>query len=178
MESTRYAQTGFRPLTGRGFVQDVGQLLMRPGAFFAALPRTKRLRDALMFMGVTALLYSLAATVFTPAGGLALILLYLLNALGMPLLTALLLHPVLLVLAPGRFDYGRLLALTAYTNVVLLFAWIPGLAPWAELLKYGLIGLGLTRVGGIGGWKAFGAVVAAAMMLVLLIYGLQHVMQR
>ncbi|MCJ8500240.1 hypothetical protein [Desulfatitalea alkaliphila] len=174
IESTQFNPTCCRPSMGRRFFQDVGQLLVRPGVFFGTLADTRRLRDALIFMGLVTIIHSVPASLLMQAGGSIFIGLHMLNALAMPVITASLLYPVLRVWAPGRFDFALLLAVTAYANVVVLFAWIPGLAPWAELLKYGLIGLGLTRTGGIGGWKAFGAILCATVMLLLLFYGLQH----
>lgn len=174
LENTQFNPTCCRLSIWRQFVRDVGQLIVRPGVFFATLADTKRLRDALVFLGLAAIIHSVPLSLLMQAGGSIFIGLHMLNALAMPLITASLLYPVLRVWAPGRFDFALLLAVTAYANVVLLFAWIPGLAPWAELLKYGLLGLGLTRTGGIGGWKAFGAILCATVMLLLLFYGLQH----
>jgi len=162
---------------GRQFYQDVAHLLMRPGSFYAALPTGKNQADKLIFLGLTALVYSVMVGFFTAAPRPMIMVLYAMNALLMPVVTALVLHLLLRVVYPGRYTYGLLLGVTAYANVVLLLAWIPGLAPWAELLKYGLIGLGLVKTGGISGLKAFLAVAATGVVLVMMVYWLQYVMR-
>ena len=162
---------------GRQYYRDGVSLLMRPGRFFEALPSAKTQRDILLFLGLTALIYSVLATLFTAANRPMYFVLYSLNALLMPVVTALVLHLLFRVFSPGRFAYGILLGVTAYANGVLLLAWIPGIAPWAELLKYVLIGLGLVKTGGISGLKAFSAIVATGAILIMMVYLLQFAMR-
>ena len=155
---------------GRQFYRDVVHLLVRPGSFYEALPAARNRRDYLLFLGLTAVIYSVLSACFTAAHRPMFIGLYVVNALLMPVVTALVLHLVFRILGPERYTYGLLLGVTAYANVVLLLAWIPGMAPWAEMVKYVWIGLGLVKTGGISGLKAFFAIAATAVILVMTIY--------
>lgn len=161
----------------RQYYQDVAGLLKGPGSFYAALPAAKNQADLLTFLVLTALIYSVLGAFFAVAHHGTVIVLSLMNALLMPVVTALVLHLLLRMVYPGRFTYGLLLGVTVYANVVLLLAWVPGVAPWAELLKYGLIGLGLMKTGGLSGLKAFLAIVATGVVLVMMVHGLQFLMR-
>lgn len=162
---------------GRGYLRDVVGLLSRPGSFFEALPHEGHRRETLLFLAVTAVVYGVLATLFTPDLRATFIWLYLMNALLMPLVTAMALHLLLRFFYPGRYTYAVLLAVAAYANVVLLLGWVPGMAPWAEILKWVLIGLGLVKTGGIGGWKAFGVIAATVLLLVMMVYCIQFLMR-
>jgi hypothetical protein len=156
--------------TGRQFYHDLIELTLRPGSFYAALPETRSPRDGLLFMVVMAAINSVPAAVFTTAPQPMFSVLHLMNALLMPVLISIMLYLFLRVVSPGRFAFGTLFTVAAYANVVLLVSWIPGMAPWAELFKYGLIGLGLTQTGGVSGWKAFVAIAATAASLVMIVH--------
>jgi hypothetical protein len=158
--------------TGRQFYQDLIQLTMRPGSFYAALPGTRSVRNGLLFLVITAAINSVPAAFFATAQQPMFIVLHLMNALLMPLLISITLYLLFWMVLPGRFAFGLLFTVAAYANVVLLVSWIPGMAPWAELLKYGLIGLGLTKTGGISGWKAFLALAATAAFMVMIVHAL------
>lgn len=159
------------------YYRDAARLLLQPGSFFEALPVERDRRDALLFLALTAVIYSLAATVFTTVQRPLFMALYLINALLMPVITALVMHLLLGLLCPGRYSYDLLLRVVAYANVALLLGWIPGLAPWTEILKYFLIGLGLVKTGRISGLKAFGAILSTAFLLVMMVYLFQFLMR-
>ncbi len=162
---------------GRRFYQDVTALVMRPGSFYEALPGAKTQWDALVFLGLSAVVYSVMATLFTPANRSLFFVLYLLNAVLMPVCLALVLHCVFRFVYPGRFAYGLLLCVTAYANGVLLFSWIPGIAPFAELLRFWFIGLGLAKTGGISGMRAFFAICATLTIVAVLVYFMQFMVR-
>lgn len=171
--------TEFKPSAmsiARGFFKDIAAMMMQPGNFYKNIRRARTRRDSLAFIGFTAILYSAAATLFTPSHQAVFFVFYLLNALLMPLATVLALYAALRALRAGGYSFDCLLAIAAYANVVLVLAWIPGFAPWAEIYKYVLIGLGLTKTGDIGALKASIAIVAAAALFLLMIHFLQYLL--
>jgi hypothetical protein len=177
MENMTQTESIPAPSIGRRFYQDVAALVMRPGGFYEALPGAKTPWDALLFLGLSAVVYSVMAMLFTPANRSLFFVLYLLNAVLMPFSIALVLHCVFRFVYPGRFTYGLLLGVTAYANVVLLFSWIPGIAPFAELLRFWFIGLGLAKTGGISGMRAFFAICATITIVVVLVYFIQFMVR-
>lgn len=177
METIKPGETMTAQSIGRQFYQDAVHMLMRPGSFYEALPAAKNRRDYMIFLGLTAAVYSVLVAVFTTAQRPLFIVLYLISALLLPVVTATVLHLLFRFFDPGRYTYNVLLGVTVYANVVLLLAWIPGIAPLAEVGKYVLIGLGLVKTGGISGLKAFFAILATAVVLVLMVYALQYMMR-
>jgi hypothetical protein len=162
---------------GRQFYHDVVRILLRPGKTYEDLPNTGSMRDILIFLGFTAVIYTLLMMIFSGGNGLALAPLYFMNALLMPWITAFVLFYLFRIIHPGLFPRSLLLGITAYANVVLLFAWIPGLAPMAEIYKYYLIGLGLVKTRNIGGLKAFFSLLATAGILLSAVFFLQYLMR-
>lgn len=160
----------------RWYYLDVAQVLFKPGSFFEAMPAVKTRRDALIFLGLTAMIYSLPVIFLTTAQRSMFMILYLVNALLVPVATAFVLYLLLRFINPGRYSYDLLFCVAAYANVFLLLGWIPGLAPWAEIWKYALIGLGLVKSGGISGIRAFSIIVATAFLLIMIVYLLQFLM--
>jgi hypothetical protein len=53
------------PSIGRQFYQDAVHLLMRPGSFYEALPAAKIVGTYMLFLGLTAAVYSVLVAVFT-----------------------------------------------------------------------------------------------------------------
>ena len=76
------------------------------------------------------------------------------------------------------FTYQALFGITAYANVTLLAAWIPGLAWMAGLWKFYLIGLGLVKVGRIKASDAVICLLAAAAVMLLLISFAQPILRQ
>jgi hypothetical protein len=163
--------------TGRQLYQDVVRILLRPGKSYEDLPNSGSMRDILIFLGFTAVVYTLLMVIFSGGNGLVLAPLYFMNAMLMPWITAFVLFYIFRIIHPGLFPRSLLLGITAYANVVLLFAWIPGLAPLAEVYKYYLIGLGLVKTRNIGGLKAFFSLLATAGILLSAVYFLQYLMR-
>ena len=87
----------------------------------------------------------------------------------MPVITAGLLLPLLYIAGSTVTDYGNILKITAYANTGLLLAWIPGMAPFAEIYKYILIGMGVSKTGNISGFRAFLTTVVLIFLMFLVI---------
>lgn len=156
------------------FYLDAVDILLKPGRFYEKMPASKNRKDYQFFLVITAIVYSLATILFLPGNRVAFLLMYLLNALAMPVITAGILFLLLRMLRPGIYKFELLFGIAAYANVVLLLAWIPGLAPWTELLKYFLIGVGLVKAGRITGLSAFLYIASTGAILVSILNFLRH----
>jgi hypothetical protein len=87
----------------------------------------------------------------------------------MPFITAFLAYLAALILCRHIFSYQTVLGITAYANVTLLLAWIPGVSCVTGIWTYGLIGLGMAKVGPITASMAFRIILITAGCLFLLI---------
>jgi hypothetical protein len=154
------------------FYRDAVKILIHPKVFYESMPAEKDQQAIITFLILRALLYSVAATFFARQQQLVFLFIFFLNGSLMPLILAGMLCLVLHILQAG-VAYRFALGITAYANTALLFAWIPGMAPFAEIFRYYLIGVGIVKVAGLGGWKAFFALLGMGGLLLLLIYFLQ-----
>jgi hypothetical protein len=154
------------------FYRDALNILINPKVFYESMSTEKDQQAIITFLGLTALLYSLAATFFARENQFIFLFIFFLNGSLMPFIMAAMLCLVLNLLQVG-IVYRLALGITAYANTALLFAWIPGMAPFAEIFRYYLIGVGIVKVTGLNGWKAFFVLLGTAALLLLLIYFLQ-----
>jgi hypothetical protein len=154
------------------FYRDAIKILINPKVFYETMSAEKDQQAIITFLGLTALLYSVAATFFAREKQLIFLFIFFLNGFLMPFILGVMLCLVLNLLQVG-IVYRLALGITAYANTALLFAWIPGMAPFAEIFRYYLIGVGIVKVTGLNGWKAFFVLLGMGALLVLLIYFLQ-----
>jgi hypothetical protein len=154
------------------FYRDAVKILIHPKVFYESMPKEKDQQAILTFLVLSASLYSLAATFFAREKQLIFLFIFFLNGSLMPFILAAMLNLVLQILQVGMV-YRLALGITAYANTALLFAWIPGMAPFAEIFRYYLIGVGIVKVTGLNGWKAFFVLLGMGTLLLLLIYFLQ-----
>jgi hypothetical protein len=154
------------------FYRDAVKILIHPKAFYESMPVEKDQQAIITFLLLSALLYSVASIFFAREQQLVFLFLFFLNGSLMPLILAAILCLVLYLLQAG-IDYKLALGITAYANTALLFAWIPGMAPFAEIFRYYLIGVGIFKVTGLSGLKSFFVLLGLGAILLLLIYGLQ-----
>ena len=160
------------------FFRVVYNLVLRPGTFYEQLPSESRYLSAMAFVLTCSVLSSVLGIFSLGEKRAVLAFIYFLNAFFMPFFTALLLYVVTLLLCKSVFSYQRLFAITAYANVTLLIAWIPGLSWITGIWKFYLIGLGMVKIGPIKGSKAFIVLVATAGILVLLIQLLLYIFKQ
>ena len=159
------------------FYHDAVKVLIHPKAFYESMSAEKDQQATVTFLILSALLYSVAATFFAREQQLVFLFLFFLNGFLMPVILAAILYLVMYLLQVG-IVYRLALGITAFANTALLFAWIPGMAPFAELFRYYLIGVGIVKVTGLSGWKAFFVLLGMGAMLLLLIHGLQTLIVR
>jgi len=157
------------PLTE--FIAAVSGVTLHPARFYGELSGKISLPVAIGFAGVTSALFGILASVFGGQGGEPLAIgLHFLNGFSMPFILAFLLFLVSIPLCRGTFTLRRLLALTAYANVTLLVAWMPGLPYLAGIWKFCLIGLGMVKMGNIGRGRAVVCVLATISLFLILIH--------
>ncbi|MFO8082997.1 MAG: YIP1 family protein [Desulfobacterales bacterium] len=156
------------------FYRDAFKVLLNPKVFYESMPEQKDQQALIVFVTISSLLYSLAATLFTRDQQLIFLVMFFFNGLLMPILLAAILYLVLHLLQTG-IGYGLALAITGYANAALFFAWIPAMAPFAELFRYYLIGVGIAKVAGLSGWKAFFVLLGMGALLLMMFYFLQMV---
>lgn len=155
---------------GAGFYRDVVKILLYPGQFFEEMPDLKQKRDAVAFLCICVGIYSAAATLFAYENHFIYFLMFLANGLFVPIVTFAALFLVLFMTGAGRTGHAATLCIVAYAGVTLLFAWIPGMAPFAEIYKYYLVGLGLVKAGKMSLARAIATLLATIALLWMVLY--------
>jgi hypothetical protein len=158
---------------GLEFLRNVGKLLFHPGTFYKALSADKGFGTALGFLVSSSILFGFLASLFIPQRRLLYGTIFSLNAITMPPVMALILFFVTLIGSKKVFTYRILFGITAYSNITLILAWIPGLSWATGLWRFYLIGLGMVTWGNISPLKAFITVAVTAAVLLSFIYFLQ-----
>ena len=151
----------------------MGTLLFHPGTFYEGLSMDIRIGAPLGFLLSSSVFFGVLATMFIPQKRWLFGMILSLNAITMPPIMALILFLVALVGCKNVFTYKVLFGITAYSNVTLILAWIPGLSWAAGLWRFYLIGLGMVKFGRISALNAFITVALTAAILLLFIYFMQ-----
>jgi len=153
---------------GHQFFRDLYRLVLHPGAFYEELPGTHRFSSALVFLFSCSLISSTLASLHTGQKDMiVLALIYFLNAVSMPFITAFVLYIVTTFSCRNAFTFKTLFSITAYANVALLVAWIPGVAWMTGIWRFYLVGLGMVRAGRISALKALVSVLVTLVILLL-----------
>lgn len=155
---------------GSGFYRDAVKIILHPGEFYEAMPALKHKREAAVFLFVCAVLYSAAAALFAYENHIFYFFMFLANGLFVSIATAAALCLILFVTGGGKAGYATTVYIVAYAGVALLFAWIPGMAPFAEIYRYYLIGLGLVKAGKMGTGRTIAMLLATIALLWLVLY--------
>ena len=158
---------------GREALRIMGKLLFHPGTFYEVLSTDIRFSAALGFLLSSSVFFGVLASLFIPQKRWLFGAIFSLNAITMPPIMALILFLVALVGCKNIFTYRVLFGITAYSNITLVLAWIPGLSWAAGLWRFYLIGLGMVKLGRISALNAFITVAVTASILLLFIYLMQ-----
>ena len=154
------------------FYKDAVKVLIHPKAFYESMQGDRDQQAIFTFLLLSALLYSVAASLFARDQQLVYLLTFFMHGSLFPFILAAMLYLMMMFLQTG-IGYGLALGITTYANAAILFAWIPGMAPFAEIFRYYLMGVGIAKVTGLSGWKSFFVVIGMGAMLLILIYALQ-----
>lgn len=129
------------------YVQAVFGIMGHPRKFFSELPKSIGMTQALGFLILSAVFFSIAGQLYTSlqnflvVGGL-----YMFNAVGMVFILAGLGYVVMTLSIGKKVDFVRLFGIYALcSGVTLLVSWVPYLALLTEPWKWYLIGTGMTR---------------------------------
>ncbi|KPK21149.1 MAG: hypothetical protein AMK69_22460 [Nitrospira bacterium SG8_3] len=158
---------------GHHLVRNLGQLMFRPGTFYETLSVEHGFRAALGFLVFSSIMFGIFASVFALQNRVFLGATFSINAIFMPPFMALILYVVNLMGGKNVFTYRTLFGITAYSNITLMLAWIPGMSWAVGLWRFYLIGLGMVKLGKISAFKAFINVLATTVVLMVFIYFLQ-----
>ncbi|OQX08032.1 MAG: hypothetical protein BWK80_48660 [Desulfobacteraceae bacterium IS3] len=156
------------------FSRTVMQAGLYPGTFFTEMSQAGKYTQPVYFLIISATVNAVLSALLVPSSTPATIVLYFVNAIGMPLVMASLLFGITHILFRGSFEQFRtLFSITAYANVTYLFSWVPGFSWVAGLWNFYLIGVGLVKAGRISGLKAFLCILIALAILASLLQYLQ-----
>lgn len=167
LSSTERDRPFFVP--GRSFLKMVIGLLINPGRFYEERKEEKGYCRALLFLLTVSILFTAAGTLLMPQKKGFFAVVFFLNAFLMPFLTAGILYLVTRLICRRLYSFEALFRIIAYANVTLLISWLPGIAWVGGIWKFYLIGVGLSRTGGIKTRVVFACLATAAILLLLLI---------
>lgn len=158
---------------GRELFRSLGKLLFHPGTFYKGLSLDRGFVAALGFLVTSSVFFGVLASMFIPQKQWLFGAIFSLNAITMPPIMALILLLITLTSSKKVFTYRILFGITAYSNITLILAWIPGLSWVTGLWRFYLIGLGMVKLGNISPLKAFINIAITAAVLLSFIYLLQ-----
>jgi hypothetical protein len=147
------------------FFHDLTAIVLAPGTFFEKSFGEKSTASAVSFLAACSLISSLLAVAVAPEGGVLFASIFFLNAFLTPIVMAAVLYPAAILFCRGVFSFTSLLGIMAFAGVSVLAAPIPGFSWVSGLWRFFLIGIGLAKVGRIGGYKAFGMIIALCVIL-------------
>ncbi len=152
------------------FFRTVTQVCLYPGTFYKEMSQSDKYIPPVHFLLICAAVNAVLTTLMMPTSTPFMILLYFLNAVGMPLVMSSLLFGITRVLFKGSFQQFRtLFSIAAYSNVTFLFSWMPGISWIAGLWNFYLIGVGMVKAGRISSLKAFFCILIAVAILAALL---------
>jgi hypothetical protein len=155
------------------FLESLKGVLLRPGAFFQRLPEDSTLGRPAIFLLACSGVYSVIAALLSPENKGLLAGVYFANAFLTPWIMAVVLYLASMVLCRNRFTFQTVFGIAAYASVTLLVSWIPGVALFAGIWRFYLVGLGLVRAGHISVARALVLILVTAAILLLVIQWFQ-----
>lgn len=152
-------QTTVHPVTfgstSREVASTLTRLVRKPSTFFSLLPKDIRWSAPLTFLVAMSLASATIRTIFLTGDPAFLFGIFLANALGMAMITSVVVYTVAVAIRGAWSDFGPFFAVTAYsTGAALLISWIPDVVVWGELWKWVLVGSGLVRACGLSRFQA------------------------
>ncbi len=150
-----------------------GALLTAPGRFFSHEGKSAHWTYALVLLTLSSLLASVASQLLKPpeaswlnAG------LFVLNAIGIVLISTLFGVLILKITPAVSMSFGRVFSIYAFAgSLPILISWIPGAILLTEAWKWWLISIGLLR-GGLLWWQAAAVVVGSFALTMLFLSSL------
>ncbi|MBU2551039.1 MAG: hypothetical protein KKB20_21695 [Proteobacteria bacterium] len=157
----------------RYYLETLSGLLRRPGDFFSGLASGTRPGAPLGFLTASSLLHVLGALTQMDSPHFFPPLLLFLNAMLMPLITAVAGFAAMKAIPGGKADFSRVMSVYVLgSGAVLPFSWVPFFSLLAEIGKWVLIGIGLARTCGFSRGRTLVMIFASIIFVSLGFYAL------
>ena len=145
-------------------------VLGAPGRFFSQLSDPVPFRRSFGFLLVSSLFFAMGSFVCFKSDPFLMTGIFFVNALFMPFLSAGAAYLIIILTAGNRIHFQKLFAIYAFAGgVTLLVSWIPFTVWFTEPWKWGLIGLGMMKGGGLG-WREMVLVIGFSLLILVLVF--------
>jgi hypothetical protein len=152
------------------YYQAVTKTLTAPGEFFDELPKEVGFRLPLGFLILSSLFFVGASLTQVHERPILMAGILLINAMGMPLISAGISFMVMIMVVGKRESFARVLAVYAFAaGVTMLASWIPLFVWLTEPWKWLLIAIGMVKGCGLG-WMQAIVVVGLTIVIVVLFF--------
>ena len=160
------------------YFQTLSLVVTKPRLFFQAMPPELQLSQPLKFLFISSAIMTGASLTQAADNTLLMAFIKLLNALGMPFITAGVAFPLVLLLMGRSLNFTRVFSIYAYAGgVVVLVAWLPAFTWFAESVRWVLIGIGLVHGIQMSRPKALLVIVISIAITAILLTGLAAVIR-
>ncbi len=157
----------------RYYLTVLSRMLGDPKNFFSELSPDAGMRLPLLFLTVSALIFTGSSLMSDPPNPALTAGILLLNAMGMVFIASGLAHMIITMTMGKRFPYRRVFAIYAFSSgVTLLASWMPFFLIITEPWKWWLICTGMTRHLSLNWKQTISVVLLSAGMIILFFYSL------
>ena len=160
------------------YFQTLSLVVTKPRIFFQAMPQELQMYHPLKFLLISSTIMAGASLTQAAENNLVMAVIRLINALGMPFITAGIAFPLVLLLMGRSLNFTRVFSIYAYASgVVVLVAWLPAFTWFAESVRWVLVGLGLVHGLQMSRLKALLVIVISIAVTAMLLTGLAAVIR-
>lgn len=165
-----YAQAATRLSVPRLYAGSISRIITGPRKFFSEYCKSGNTVMPVLALGISSLFYAAASLLtHTCPQPLAAVVIFFINASGMPLLAAIAGFVLSRFVLRRNIVFSKFFGIYAWAaSAALLAAWIPYLLLLVEVWRWWLIGIGLIMVCGMKRWEA---VMVVAFTLACMIGG-------
>ena len=177
-EATAEAAPARQRILGvRDYLDALVGIIRSPARFYGSLDTTVGWRRPMMFLFISALFNASASMSYFFDGSPAMGLMFLANALIMPVLAAVFTF-ILAGIGPSTgIRFEAVLAVHAYAlGAIMTVSWIPSLGALFEVVRAVLVGVGLHKACGLGKFRSALLVVGTAILLLMFFWSLAPVL--
>ena len=166
-----------RNLGVRDYLESLMGIVRSPSQFFGSLDTTAGWRRPMMFLFFSALFNASASMSYFFDGSPTMGLLFLGNALVMPVLAAVFTFILAGIGPSSGIRFEAVLAVHAYSlGAIMTVSWIPSLGALFEVVRAVLVGVGLHKACGLGKIRSALLVVGTAILLLMFFWSLAPVL--
>jgi hypothetical protein len=164
----------------RYYFQTLTKLLSEPGAFFRQMPSKTHWTRPFGFLMVSSLFFAAASIIASMSTSPLLMgVIYLINAVGMTFIAAIIGFIVISMFMGKRVDFTKFFSIYAFASgVALLSSWMPYFLVITEPWKWWLTYIGIKNVCHVSGRQSFMIIVVSIALLLLFFWTLLPFMIR